>query len=255
MIDTHAHLTEEVLYQELDKIISNALTNGVSKIISVGMTNADNLKSILISKKYENVYTTVGIHPNAATTERLDLVLLKDLTKNKKVIGIGEIGIDLYRSKDSLEIQKKYFIEQIKLAIEVNLPIIVHSRNSASVIYEIVKDFQGLKGVMHCYSEHLELVSKFINLGFYIGVGGIITFKNAHEVREIVKKVPLDKLLIETDAPYLAPAPYRGKRNEPAYVKETLIKLAEIKNVSEKELINITRENTYRLFLKMRPKR
>lgn len=254
MIDTHAHLTEPILYNELDKIINNALENGVNQIISVGMTNKDNFKSIEIASKYENVYATIGIHPNAVTTEKLDIAYLKDLATNKKVIGLGEIGIDLYRNKDSIDIQKSYFIAQIKLAMELDLPIIVHSRNSADVIYQIVKDYQGLKGVMHCYSEHFELLDKFIDLGFYIGVGGIITFKNADELRQMVKKVPLNRLLIETDAPYLAPTPYRGKRNEPAYVKETLMKLAEIKKIDKNELIKITRENTYRLFSKMKPK-
>lgn len=251
MIDTHAHLTEEKLYKDLDQIIFNAKKNGVKKIISVGMTNKANQTSIEIANKYDIVYASVGIHPNEVINEVLDLNKLKQLAKNKKVVAIGEIGIDLYRSKDTFNKQKTYFIEQIKLAIKLNLPIIVHSRNSAIEIYEILKNYPEVTGVMHCYSEHVDYVEKFIKLGFYIGVGGIVTFKNAFEVKEIVKKVPLDKLLIETDAPYLAPDPFRGKQNEPAYVKYTLIKLAEILNMSVNEIKNITTNNAYKLFSKM----
>lgn len=252
MIDTHAHLTEGKLYKYLDKTIENAKDNGVSKIICVGMNKEANEKVISITNKYKEVYGSVGIHPNEVTNEELNLDLLTSQTKNDKIIAIGEIGIDLYRSKDTIDIQKSYFIEQVKLAITLNLPIIVHSRNSADVIYNILKDYPEVKGVMHCYSEHKELVKKFVELGFYIGVGGIITFKNANEVREIIKEVPLDRLLIETDAPYLAPDPYRGKPNEPAYIKHTLLKLSKLTNIEPKELINITKDNTYRLFPKMK---
>lgn len=251
MIDTHAHLTEDVLYKNLEDVIKKANEFGVMKIISVGMTKKDNLRSIEIAEKYENVYATVGIHPNEVTKETLDLELLKAQTKHPKVIAIGEIGIDLYRSSDSLELQKKYFTHQIKLAIELDLPIIVHSRNSSDVIYEILKDYKGVKGVMHCYSEHIELLDSFLELGLYVSVGGIVTFKNAELVREIAKKVPLNRLLIETDAPYLAPEPNRGKKNEPAYVKYTLLKLAEVLNIEVNELRKITVDNTYKLFSKM----
>lgn len=252
MIDTHAHLTEGKLYNNLEKILNSAKESGVSKIICVGMNKDANEKVIEIINKHQEVYGSVGIHPNEVTKNELDLNLLAEQTKNDKIIAIGEIGIDLYRNKDTINIQKTYFIEQIKLAITLDLPVIIHSRNSADVIYEILKDYPDVKGVMHCYSEHKELVNKFVDLGFYIGVGGIITFKNAHEVRDIIKKVPLNRLLIETDSPYLAPDPYRGKPNEPAFVKHTLLKLAELTNIEPEELIKITRNNTYGLFSKMK---
>lgn len=251
MIDTHAHLTEGRLYKDVEEVIKKAKHFGVNKIICVGMTQLANKRAIKLSNIYDEVYATVGIHPNEVLNEKLDLDLLEELTYNKKVIAIGEIGIDLYRSKDTLEKQKEYFIKQIELAIKLDLPVIIHSRNSADVIYNIVKKYPKLKGVMHCYSEHKELVSKFVELGFYIGVGGIITFKNANEVREIIKEVPLSNLIIETDAPYLAPDPFRGKPNEPAYVKYTLLKLAEIKNVSKEKMIEITSLNALKLFGKM----
>lgn len=251
MVDTHAHLTEYKLYNNLDEVIKNAKDSGVNKIICVGMNKKANDLAINIANNNKMVYATVGIHPNEVMNEQLDITLLEELTKEKKVIAIGEIGIDLYRSKDSLIKQKEYFIKQIELALKLDLPIIVHSRNSADVIYDIVKDYKNLKGVMHCYSEHVELVDKFVELGFYIGIGGIVTFKNAHLVRDIAKKVPLEKLLIETDAPYLAPDPFRGKTNEPAYVKYTLLKLAEVLNIDKDELINVTTANAHKLFTKM----
>ncbi len=251
MVDTHAHLTEYKLYNNLDEVIKKAKDSGVNKIICVGMNKKANDLAINIANNNKMVYATVGIHPNEVMNEQLDITLLEELTKEKKVIAIGEIGIDLYRSKDSLIKQKEYFIKQIELALKLDLPIIVHSRNSADVIYDIVKDYKNLKGVMHCYSEHVELVDKFVELGFYIGIGGIVTFKNAHLVRDIAKKVPLEKLLIETDAPYLAPDPFRGKTNEPAYVKYTLLKLAEVLNIDKDELINVTTANAHKLFTKM----
>lgn len=251
MFDTHVHLTEKSLYSKIDQVLNNAKTNGVNKMLCVGMNTNANKRAIDLANKYKEVYAAVGIHPNEVNRNILDINLLKQQTLNKKVVAIGEIGIDLYRQKDNLDKQKEYFIKQIELALELDLPVVIHSRSSADVIYEIVKEYKDLKGVMHCYSEHIELLQKFTDLGFYIGVGGIVTFKNAHLVKEIAKKIPLDKVIIETDAPYLAPTPYRGKLNEPAYVKYVLEELALIKNKSINEMINITTNNALRLFKKI----
>lgn len=250
MFDTHVHLTEKVLYNQIDKILLNAKNNGVNKMLCVGMNQKANLQAIELAKTYKEVYAAVGIHPNDVEYNALNISLLKAQAANKKVVAIGEIGIDLYRSQDNLEKQILYFTKQLDLALELDLPVIIHSRNSADVIYNIVKNYRGLKGVMHCYSEHPELLEKFVDLGFYIGVGGIVTFKNADIVKDISKRVPLDKVLIETDAPYLAPMPYRGKTNEPAFVKYSLMKLAEIKNLTAEKMIEITTTNAHRLFKK-----
>lgn len=252
MIDTHVHLTEKVLYNNIDQVLENAKNYGVSKMICVGMDSRANDLTLKLSAKYNNVYSAVGIHPNSVERTILDINKLEEMTKNDKVVAIGEIGIDLYRQSDNLAKQIKYFKAQIELAIKLDLPVIIHSRNSADVIYDVVKEYKNLRGVMHCYSEHPELLEKFMELGFYIGVGGIVTFKNAHIVKDIAKRVDLDKVLIETDAPYLAPDPNRGKTNEPAFVKYTLEELAKIKGIKKEEMIKITSNNAKVLFDKIR---
>ncbi len=251
MIDTHAHINIKPLINNTKEIILNAKKNKVNHIICVGINEETNLVSLQLAKEYNEVFASVGIHPSEVD-EELDLNLLEEQLKKDKVVALGEIGIDLYWVKDNLVRQKEVFLKQIDLAIKLNMPVIIHSRNSASLIYDLIKDKKGLTGVMHCYSEHEELLEKFIDLGFYIGVGGIVTFKNAIIVKNIAKKIPLDKLLIETDSPYLAPVPFRGKVNEPKNVSYVLKELSNLLNISEEELITITTNNAKRLFYKLK---
>ena len=251
MIDTHTHINTESLLNDIDNIVKRAVKNNVLHMIAVGMNKEANEQGILLSEKYPCIYAAIGLHPSDVNNEQLDIERLLQQTKHNKVVAIGEIGIDLYWVKDNFKLQKEVFIKQIELALAVDLPVIIHSRNSAREIYDIVKNYPSLRGVMHCYSEHTELLDKFINLGFYIGIGGIVTFKNSKEVLEIAKNTPLDRLLVETDAPYLAPVPFRGKINEPAYTAYTLSKLAEIRGLTTREMDRITTENTVRLFTKM----
>ena len=251
MIDTHTHINTEPLLNDIDNIVNRAVKNNVLHMITVGMNKEANEQGILLSEKYPCIYAAIGLHPSDVNDEQLDIERLLQQTKHNKVVAIGEIGIDLYWTKDNFKLQKEVFIKQIELALAVDLPVIIHSRNSAREIYDIVKNYPSLRGVMHCYSEHTELLDKFINLGFYIGIGGIVTFKNSKEVLEIAKNTPLDRLLVETDAPYLAPVPFRGKINEPAYTAYTLSKLAEIRGLTTREMDRITTENTVRLFTKM----
>ena len=251
MIDTHTHINTEPLLSDIDNIVSRANKNNVLHMIAVGMNKKANQQGILLSEKYPCIYAAIGLHPSDVNDEQLDIEQLEQQAKHNKVVAIGEIGIDLYWVKDNFVLQKEVFIKQIELALSVDLPVIIHSRNSANEIYDIVENYPSLRGVMHCYSENVELLDKFIDLGFYIGVGGIVTFKNAKEVIEIAKKTPLDRLLVETDAPYLAPVPYRGKTNEPAYTAYTLSKLAEIRGLTIAEMDRITTDNTVRLFTKM----
>lgn len=252
MIDTHAHLSVEPQKSKIKDILKEANKHNVSKIINIGMYKEANQDGIILSETYDVLYTTVGIHPSYVDEEILDVEELIRMSKHEKVVAIGEIGIDLYWTKDNLDKQKEYFIKQLEIAKICDLPVIIHSRNSADVILEILKTHKGVKGVMHCYSEHPELVEAFIDLGFYIGIGGVVTFKNASVVRDIAKKVPIDRLLIETDTPYLAPHPFRGKENSPDKVRFVLEKLSEIRNISITELDSITTENTYRLFRKIK---
>lgn len=251
MIDTHAHINIKPLINDPLTIIKNAKELNVNKIICIGINKKTNLVAVNLAKQYHEVYATVGYHPSEVA-ETLDLKLLEEQLALEKVVALGEIGIDLYWTKNNLERQKEVFIKQIDLAIKLKMPVIIHSRNSADVIYELIKDKKGLTGVMHCYSEHEELLEKFIKLGFYIGVGGIVTFKNALLVKEIAKRIPLNRLLIETDSPYLAPVPFRGKTNEPKNVSYVLKELSLLLKIEEEELIKITTNNAKNLFYKLK---
>ncbi|MGI6360495.1 MAG: TatD family hydrolase [Acholeplasmatales bacterium] len=246
MIDTHAHINISPLLDNVEEVINNAKKNGIKKIICVGINYKTNLKAIELAEKYQEVYASVGIHPSEVIEEPNYLSLLT----HPKVVAIGEIGIDLYWKKDNLDRQIEVFKKQLKIAEDADLPVIIHSRNSSDVIYEIVKDYK-VKGVMHCYSEHSNLVDKYLSLGFYIGIGGIVTFKNANLVLEIVEKTPLERLLLETDSPYLAPVPFRGKTNEPKNILYVSKKLAEIKGVASVVLNKITTNNAITLFPKL----
>lgn len=251
MIDTHAHINIAPLYENVEDIINKATLAGVNKIIAIGINNKTNLRALKLAEHYPQVYATVGYHPSEIA-DKLDFITLEKQLNHPKVVGLGEIGLDLYWQKDNLVKQQEVFLKQIELAIKTKMPVVIHSRNSADLIYQLIKTKKHLKGVMHCYSEHEELSEKFIELGFYLGIGGIITFKNDQIVKSIALKTPLKRLLIETDSPYLAPTPYRGKTNEPKNVVYVLKALANLKKISEAALIKITSDNAKMLFSKIK---
>lgn len=251
MIDTHAHLNTEAFQSEIEDVINRAKRASVDEIIVVGMYEEANQKALTLTKQYNNLYASVGLHPSYVD-EGIDFALLEAQLQDEKVVALGEIGIDLYWVKDNLDKQIRYFKKQIELAIKHKLPIIVHSRNSSSEIYEVLKEYQGrITGVMHCFSDDMSWANQFLNLGFYIGIGGVVTFKNAKEVKEVAKNVPLERLLVETDSPYLAPTPHRGKKNEPAYTAYVLEAIAQLRQMTKEELNDITTKNAKRLFNKM----
>lgn len=248
LFDTHTHINTKKYKNILSKTITNAKNNGVSKILAVGMDLETSKIAIDISKQFEGVYASVGIHPGYVNeSNHLDLDYLYN---NEKVIAVGEIGLDFYWQDDNKELQLKVFEEQILKAITLNLPVIIHTRKSFNETYEIVKKYQGkLTGVFHCFSSNLEDAKKVIELGFYIGIDGPITFKNNNtELIEIVENIDLKHILIETDSPYLTPEPFRGKMNEPANVRFVAEKIAEIKNMDLNEVIKQTTENANKLF-------
>lgn len=251
MIDTHAHINLKPLINDVQTIIKNAKEYNVNKILCVGINKKTNEIAVNLANQYSEVYASVGYHPSEVK-ETLDLGLLEKQLSFDKVVALGEIGIDLHWTKDNLERQKEVFLNQIDLAIKLKMPVIIHSRNSAEIIYQLIKNKKGLSGVMHCYSEHEELLDKFIQLGLYIGVGGIVTFKNANLVKNIARSIPLERILIETDSPYLAPAPFRGKINEPKNVSYVLKELSLLLNISEEQLKEITTNNAKRLFYKLK---
>lgn len=217
LVDTHFHYEGNVDDFAVN-ILNGALQANVGLFIMSGYDLSSSEKAVNIASNYDNVYAVVGIHPEVADKySETDLIKLESLIANNEVVGIGEIGLDYYWNEYNKENQKKLLISQLQLAQKYDLPVLIHNRNASYDLYDILKNF-NLKGVIHCFSDNYEYAVKFIELGYYLGIGGVITFKNAHELRDIVSKIPITSILLETDAPYLAPVPYRGKENKPEYL-------------------------------------
>lgn len=250
-IDSHSHLDDERFNEDRDILIKSLKENKVDIVINIGADLETSINSVKLADKYDNIYATIGVHPHSASEVTLEtLNLFREMAKNNRVVAIGEIGLDYYYDNSPRDLQRKWFKEQLKLAKGLNLPVVIHSRDAAKETFDMIKDAQDgtLRGVMHCFSGSVEMAKEYIKLGFYISIGGPVTFKNARVVREVAEAVPLDKLLIETDCPYLTPEPYRGKRNEPIYVRYVAEKIAEIKNISIEEVARHTSKNTKELF-------
>ena len=251
LIDSHAHLDDERFDRDRDMLIKSLKDNGIDLVINIGADVVSSIKSVSLSEKYDNIYAAVGVHPHSAKDmDESTIDVLKSLTNRKKVVAIGEIGLDYYYDNSPRDIQRKRFIEQIQLAKDVNLPVIIHSREAAQETFDILQKAQdgSLEGVLHCYSGSVEMALEYIKLGFYISIAGPVSFKNAKIPKEVAKKIPIDRLLIETDSPYLTPEPYRGKRNEPTYVRYVAGTIAELRGISFEELASKTSQNTRKLF-------
>ena len=248
IIDSHAHYDDEAFEEDRDNLLQSMQSNGIEKIINVGANIKGSRASIALSEQYPFIYAAVGVHPS--DTEELNeekMAWLKEVSKKEKVVAIGEIGLDYYWPEPDREIQKKWFIRQMELAQEVNLPVIIHSRDAAQDTIEILKQFPA-NGVIHCYSYTKESAKEFLKMGYYFGIGGVLTFKNARVIKEVASEIPLSSIVLETDSPYLAPVPYRGKRNNSMYLKEVVKQLAQIKQVSEEIVITTTLANAKRLY-------
>lgn len=250
-IDSHSHLDDERFDGDRDILIKSLKENKIDLVINIGADLETSINSVKLADQYENIYAAIGVHPHSAsevTEETLNL--FREMAKNEKVVAIGEIGLDFYYDNSPRDIQRKWFKEQLDLAKELDLPVVIHSRDATKETLDAIKEAQdgSLRGVMHCFSGSVEVAMEYIKLGFYISLAGPVTFKNARVAREVAAAVPLDKLLIETDCPYLTPEPYRGKRNEPMFVSYVAEKIAEIKNISVEELAQATSTNTKQLF-------
>jgi TatD DNase family protein len=252
LIDSHCHLDMLEEKESLDEVINRAYLSNV-KFMQTICTRLDRFPAIIkIAEKYDNVFASVGIHPNEVAEITPSKALI-ELAKHPKVIGFGETGLDYYYNKSKKDVQIASLIEHIIAAQQAKLPIIIHTRDADQDTIEILsKEMSNYPytGLIHCFTSSKYLATKMLDIGIYISVSGIITFKNADSLREIVKFVPLDKLLIETDSPYLSPVPLRGKQNEPAFVKYVASEIACIKEISEEEVANITSENFFQLFSK-----
>ena len=251
LIDSHAHLDDRRFNDDRDMLIKNFKNNNIELVINIGADLKTSVASVELADKYDTIYAAVGVHPHSAKeVNTLVMENIRELTKNKKVVAIGEIGLDFHYDNSPRDVQRKWFIEQLKLAKELDLPVIIHTREASQETYDILKNNQDgtVRGVMHSFSGSAEMANLYVDMGFYISIGGPVTFKNARVVREVAEAVPLDKLLIETDCPYLTPEPYRGKRNEPVYMKYTAEKIAQVRGISYDEVVKATNRNAKKLF-------
>lgn len=249
MIDTHTHINciEEL---SIDKIIQNAKDNGVEKLIVPAAYPSDIDIVAELVEKYENVYGLLGVHPSEVKDWDDSLIdKIKEYSISPKIVGIGEIGLDYYWDKSFNDLQKEVFIKQVKLANELDLPISIHDREAHKDTFDILTEYnKNSKVVMHCFSGSVEFMRECVKKDWYIAIGGVVTFKKAIKLKEVAKEVPLKKILLETDAPYLTPVPYRGKINQPAYVKYVAEEIAKLRGMSFDEINEITTENAKDVF-------
>ena len=253
IIDSHCHLDYPSLNNELDEVINRAYLNGVEYLLTISTTIESYKKIKEIVKKYKNVYGTLGIHPHETKNfSNFNIETIKKMkSESKKIIGIGETGLDFYYNHSDKKVQKKIFAEHINAAIELNLPVIVHTRNAESETLDIInseKKNSNLNVLIHCFTGTEPFARNLLDIGCYISLSGIITFKNSLDLVNTVNTIPLDRLLVETDSPYLAPIPFRGKSNEPAYIKYVVEKLALIKKVSIEKVMKETTNNFFKIF-------
>jgi len=249
LFDSHAHLMDKKFEGEVEQIIINADKNEVKYITNIGYDYISSKEAVAQAEKNSNMYATVGLYPEYCNEDAVDLNFLYEFGKNEKVVAIGEIGLDYHRDAVNRENQIKHFISQIKIANELKLPVAIHSRNADMDMLEVLKNNKIESGfVMHCFSSSVEIAKEILKLGGYISLSGTVTFKNAKNLVEVAKLVPLDRILIETDSPYLSPEPNRGRRNEPANVRFVAQKIADIKEISINKFAEIVLDNTMRFY-------
>lgn len=248
IFDTHAHYDDEAFDLDRDTLLPSLKSKGVGYVIDCGCDVASSEKAIALSEKYDFIYAAVGIHPHEAEDAKDGaLEIIKRLTEHEKVVAIGEIGLDYHYDFSPRELQKEYFEKQIILANELDMPIIVHDREAHEDTMQLLRKYKP-KGVLHCFSGSIETAKEIISLGMYIGLGGAVTFKNAKKPIEVAEFLPLDRLLLETDAPYMSPVPYRGKRNDSSLIPYTALKIAEAKGMEAQAVVDAACENAKGLF-------
>ncbi|QDW75444.1 TatD family deoxyribonuclease [Lachnospiraceae bacterium KGMB03038] len=250
IFDTHAHYDDEQFDTDRKELLMSMATEGVGTIVNVGASYDSCQKVVDMAQEYPFMYAAVGIHPDeVGALNEVSFAQMKQLFQREKVVAVGEIGLDYYWDKESHDQQKKWFIRQLDLAKELNLPVLIHSREAAADTLEIMKEEAGgLSGVIHCFSYSREMAQEYVKMGFYIGIGGVVTFKNAKKIKEVAEAIPLEKILLETDCPYLAPVPYRGKRNDSRYIRYVAEEIARLKDISYEEVIRQTEENARKMY-------
>jgi len=250
IFESHAHYDSLQFDEDRDELLKSMPENGIGTIINSGASWDSVTEVVELAEKYPFIYAAVGLHPDEVgdlNEERFEF--MREQCKHEKVVAIGEIGLDYYWDNESHDVQKKWFVRQLNLARELDLPVIIHSRDAAADTMEIMKEHaQGLRGVIHCFSYSKELAREYVKMGFHIGVGGVVTFKNGKKLKEIVEEIPLDRILLETDCPYLAPVPFRGKRNSSLYIPYIAEEIANLKGITYDEVVAQTEQNGKELF-------
>ena len=249
--DSHAHYDDKRFDEDREALLQELPLSGVEYVINSASDMESSLTSIELSEKYDYIYAAVGVHPHEVKNmKESDIEGLRKLSTHKKVVAIGEIGLDFYYDLSERDVQRFWFKKQLELSKELDLPVIIHSREASQETFDIIKQSGVNKGVIHCYSGSAQMALDYVNMGFYIGIGGVITFSNAKKLIEVAEKVPLDKILIETDCPYLSPVPNRGKRNDSRNLLYVVEKLAEVKKMEPSTVSNVTKDNAKMLFFK-----
>lgn len=251
IFDTHAHYDSEEFDEDREALLSGLQGQGIGAVVNIGASIQTTKNTLELTRKYPFIYGAAGVHPNETGGLNDELIQwLREAAENPKIVAIGEIGLDYYWDKPDRETQKRWFIRQLDLAREVGLPVVIHSRDAAKDTLDIMKEQRAgnMGGVIHCFSYGVELAREYLTMGFYIGVGGVLTFKNAKKLKEVVEYTPMERLVLETDCPYLAPVPFRGKRNSSLNLPYVVQEISRIKGISEEEVIRITNENGRKMY-------
>ena len=253
LFDTHSHYDDDRFDADRDEVIASLTENGIGWALDVGCSFDSIPKAAELARKHENVYFSVGFHPNDAQAaedngQERSLDLLRSYLKDEKCLAIGEIGLDYHWQDVSRDIQKKWLTLQLDLALETGYPVIIHDREAHGDVMEILREYKGVKGILHSFSGSPEMARELVKMGWYISFSGVLTFKNAARLPEVAKEVPLDRMLLETDCPYLAPHPKRGERNSSVLMRYTALRLAEIKELPYSEICRLTTENAKRIY-------
>lgn len=251
IFDSHAHYDDKAFDEDRDRLLLQLPEDGVGTVVDVGASIESTRRAIALAEEYDYIYAAAGVHPDeTGELNEENFQWLKEQCGRKKVVAVGEIGLDYYWDKENHDLQKNWFVRQLRMAKELDLPVIVHSREAAADTMAVLKQeyVPGLPVVIHCYSYSLEMAREYLNMGYYLGIGGVLTFKNARKLKEVAAEAPVEKLLLETDCPYLAPVPNRGKRNDSRNLRYVAEELGRIKGMTAEEVIRITEQNARRFY-------
>ncbi len=251
IFDTHAHYDDDAFDEDREILLAGLNAAGIGTVVNIGASLASTKTTLALAERYPFIYAAVGVHPSeTAELDEERMKWLEEMCASPKVVAVGEIGLDYHWDEPEREVQKRWFREQIRLARRVDLPMVVHSRDAAKDTLDIIKEEQASEagGVIHCFSYGVEIARAYLDMGFYLGVGGVLTFKNAKKLREVVAYMPMDRLLLETDCPYMAPTPHRGERNSSMYLPLVVKAVSGIKGIPEEEVIAVTEANARRMY-------